>query len=63
VDSTIVCERPHLASFIEHMQRVLFNAGLHGVNIKAKSNEGMGFVGRDEGIAAYAVCLLEKNHG
>ena len=32
------------------------------INIKAKTNEGMGFVGRGEGIAAQAVCLLEESH-
>jgi 2C-methyl-D-erythritol 2,4-cyclodiphosphate synthase len=32
------------------------------INIKAKSNEGMGFIGRGEGIAAQAVCLLKKSN-
>lgn len=30
------------------------------INIKAKTNEGMGFIGHGEGIAAYAVCLLKR---
>ena len=62
VDSTIVCERPKLGSFFEEMQKVYYHAGLHGVNIKAKTNEGMGPIGAGEGIVAYAVCLLEKSN-
>jgi 2C-methyl-D-erythritol 2,4-cyclodiphosphate synthase len=42
------------------MKDALLQTGIQGVNIKAKTNEGMGFVGRGEGIAAYAVCLLRE---
>jgi 2-C-methyl-D-erythritol 2,4-cyclodiphosphate synthase len=60
VDSTVIAERPKLAGYTEMMKSVLSRAGIsHGhVNIKAKTNEGMGFTGRGEGMAAYAVCLL-----
>ncbi len=60
VDCTVVCERPRLAPHIGAMKEALASAGLEQVNIKAKTNEGMGFTGRGEGIAAYAVCVLEK---
>ena len=61
VDSTVVAEAPKLAPHIERMRETLSAVlGTGAVSIKAKSNEKMGFTGRGEGIAAYAVCLLEK---
>ncbi|MGD0885282.1 MAG: 2-C-methyl-D-erythritol 2,4-cyclodiphosphate synthase [Thermodesulfovibrionales bacterium] len=62
IDSTILAERPKLAPYFESMRNALAQAGISSgtINIKAKTNEGMGFVGRQEGIAAYAVCLLRK---
>ena len=62
VDTTIIAELPKMAPFIEAMKDSLAKAGIPqgSLNIKAKTNEGMGFIGRGEGIAAYAVCLLEK---
>jgi 2-C-methyl-D-erythritol 2,4-cyclodiphosphate synthase len=62
VDAVIIAERPHLAPYIESMKKELEQSGIPSVlmNIKAKTNEGMGFIGRGEGIAAYAVCLLRK---
>jgi 2-C-methyl-D-erythritol 2,4-cyclodiphosphate synthase len=62
VDTTVIAERPRLAPYIEQMKEALSQAGLQPgqINIKAKTNEGMGFIGRGEGIAAYAVCLLDK---
>jgi 2-C-methyl-D-erythritol 2,4-cyclodiphosphate synthase len=60
VDSTIICERPKLAPFIGAMKEALGEAGLGRVSIKAKTNEGMGPIGRGEGIAAYAVCVLRE---
>jgi 2-C-methyl-D-erythritol 2,4-cyclodiphosphate synthase len=42
------------------MKARLAAAGLRGVSIKATTNEGMGAIGRGEGMAAYAVCLLAK---
>lgn len=61
VDATVVAQRPKLAPFIPEMQRRLGQAvGLppHLVNVKATTTEGMGFAGREEGIAAYAVALV-----
>jgi 2-C-methyl-D-erythritol 2,4-cyclodiphosphate synthase len=61
IDSTIIAERPKLLPFIEEMKENISEAGISAdlINIKAKTNEGMGFIGRGEGIAAQAVCLLK----
>jgi len=62
VDTLVIAERPHLAPYIESMKKQIERTGIPSglINIKAKTNEGMGFIGRGEGIAAYAVCLLSK---
>jgi 2-C-methyl-D-erythritol 2,4-cyclodiphosphate synthase len=62
VDSVIIAENPRLAPYIEDMKQVLSQSGIPSgaMNIKAKTNEGIGFLGRGEGIAAYAVCLLRR---
>ena len=61
IDSTVIAERPKLLPFIEEMKKNISKAGIPAtlINIKAKTNEGMGFTGRGEGIAAQAVCLLK----
>jgi 2-C-methyl-D-erythritol 2,4-cyclodiphosphate synthase len=58
VDATVLAEKPKLAPYIEGMKDAIMKAGIKGINIKATTNEGMGPIGRGEGIAAYAVCLL-----
>lgn len=60
VDTTVIAESPRLASYIEQMKTALSYSGIsrEAINIKAKTNEGMGFIGRGEGIAAFAVCQL-----
>lgn len=62
VDSTVIAEKPRLAPYVEQIKEALSKSGIPAgvINIKAKTNEGMGFIGRGEGIAAYAVCLLGK---
>jgi 2-C-methyl-D-erythritol 2,4-cyclodiphosphate synthase len=63
VDLTIVCERPRLAPYRRAMRARLAEAlGIDedAVGLKATTTEGMGFEGRSEGIAASAVCLLER---
>lgn len=62
VDSTVIVEKPKLAPYIEQMKTSISGAGIAGrvISIKAKTNEGMGFLGRGEGIAAFAVCILGK---
>jgi 2-C-methyl-D-erythritol 2,4-cyclodiphosphate synthase len=61
-DVTIVAEHPRLASHVEAMQDRLAAALLSGpthVSVKAKTNDGMGWIGRGEGVAAIAVAVLE----
>jgi len=58
VDVSVICERPHLAEYREAMERNLTEVLGAPASVKATSNEGMGFVGRGEGIAAIAVALL-----
>ena len=60
VDATVVCEKPKLAPYIKAMCESLQAAGIRGVNVKATTNEGMGFIGRGEGMAAFAVATLKK---
>lgn len=61
VDITIVAQKPKLAPYINEMRQLLAaDLKVHEdqVNIKATTTEGMGYTGRGEGIAAYAVALL-----
>lgn len=63
VDATILCQQPKLAKFLPEMEKNLARIlGLSpdAVNVKATTEEGLGFTGRGEGIAAHAVCLLSK---
>jgi 2-C-methyl-D-erythritol 2,4-cyclodiphosphate synthase len=62
-DLTIVAQRPRLATFLEDMNRVLamdLDCPVERVNVKATTTERMGFTGRGEGIAAFAVVLLRE---
>ena len=65
IDSVVIAERPKLAPHIEAMKAALAASGIPSsrISIKAKTNEGMGFTGRGEGIAAHAVCLLIEKAG
>ncbi|MBI5212467.1 MAG: 2-C-methyl-D-erythritol 2,4-cyclodiphosphate synthase [Nitrospirae bacterium] len=60
IDSIIITEKPKLAPHIDAMKDAVSHSGISSaiLNIKAKTNEGMGFIGKGEGIAAQAVCLL-----
>jgi 2-C-methyl-D-erythritol 2,4-cyclodiphosphate synthase len=58
VDATVICEAPRLAEHREEMERNLTAVLGAPVSVKATTNEGMGFTGRGEGIAALAVALL-----
>ncbi len=62
-DSIIVAQKPKLAPFMEQMRKNIAGAleiDVERVNVKATTTERLGFAGREEGIAAYAVVLLEK---
>ena len=58
VDVSVVCEAPRLGPHREQMQRNLSAVLGAPVSVKASSNEGMGWVGRGEGIACVAVVLI-----
>jgi 2-C-methyl-D-erythritol 2,4-cyclodiphosphate synthase len=66
VDVTLIAQRPKLAPYIAAMQINLaadLGLTLDCVNVKATTTEGMGFTGREEGIAASAVALVERHPG
>jgi len=66
VDVTVVCEAPRLGPFIADMRARLaatLEIRVEDVSIKAKSNEGMGWIGRGEGAAALAVAVLHPRMG
>lgn len=63
IDAVVIAEAPRIAPFVERMKKNI-GASLsiqpEDVNVKATTNEKIGFIGRGEGIAAQAVCLIEK---
>ena len=62
VDATVVLERPKLKPHIADMRKKIAQAlrtDMRNVSVKATTNERMGLVGREEGAAAWAVCMLE----
>lgn len=61
-DITVVAERPKIGPYVGPMQERLaaaLSAEPNGISVKAKTNEGMGWIGRGEGIAVIAVALLQ----
>ena len=66
IDSTIIAQRPKLATYISDMRQNIAKAlGLEisQVNVKATTEEGLGFTGERLGIAAHAVALIYEKHG
>jgi len=66
IDATIVAQAPRMAPHVDLMRaNIAADLGLSTarVNVKAKTTEHLGFVGREEGIAAEAVCLLAEQNG
>ena len=62
IDATIIAQKPKLASFIPQMKEIiarLCNIDENCVNVKATTEENLGFTGALEGISAHAVCLIE----
>lgn len=61
VDVTVICEAPRIGPYVEAMRAGLASAldvGIADVSVKGKTNEGMGWIGRGEGIAAMAVAAI-----
>jgi 2-C-methyl-D-erythritol 2,4-cyclodiphosphate synthase len=62
VDCVVIVERPRLAKYIERMRArlaELLGVGVAAVGVKAKTNEGFGYIGEGEAIAAWAVVMLQ----
>jgi 2-C-methyl-D-erythritol 2,4-cyclodiphosphate synthase len=60
VDATLICEEPRIGPLRAEMERILAEATSARVSIKATTNEGMGWIGRGEGIACIAVASVES---
>lgn len=66
VDATIIAQRPKLMNYLPEMVKTLaknMNVSEDRVNIKATTEEGLGFTGTQEGISAHCVCLIEQVSG
>ncbi|MEN8120336.1 MAG: 2-C-methyl-D-erythritol 2,4-cyclodiphosphate synthase [Bacteroidota bacterium] len=64
IDTTIVLQKPKLKNKIPEMQQILANIlelDIEDITIKATTSEKLGFNGREEGVSAYAVSLIEKS--
>ena len=65
LDCTVIAQKPKMSPYIEQMKDTIaktLSCKIEMINIKATTEEGLGFSGREEGISAHAVCLLKK-HG
>jgi len=63
IDATVLAEKPRLREYIDAMRKKIgqvLGIGADRVSVKASSNNGLGFIGRGEGIAVYAVALIEE---
>ena len=63
IDATVIAERPKLRPYIDEMRKNIADTlkiNIDQVSIKATTEERLGFTGREEGIAANAVCILES---
>lgn len=62
IDSTVLAQAPKLRGYIDEMRANIANAcsvEVSRISVKATTEEGLGFTGKGEGIAAHAVCLLD----
>lgn len=63
IDATVLAQRPKLRPYIDEMRENIAAAcgiDVSCVSVKATTEEGLGFTGKGEGIAAHAVCLIDK---
>ncbi len=63
IDASLIAQRPKMRPFIDEMRRNIASAcgiPVDFVSVKATTEEKLGFTGREEGISAHAVCLIEK---
>lgn len=63
IDAALCLEAPKITPYITQMQENIAAAAgisIDDISIKATTNEQMGFIGREEGVVAYAVCLIQK---
>ena len=64
IDTTIIAEKPQLSEFINNIKKSLSNAmniPEHLISVKAKTTDGMGLIGKSEGIAALSVATVQQN--
>ena len=61
VDATVICEEPKLGPYKPQMEQILGEATSGRITVKATTNEGMGWIGRGEGIACMAVAQVEDD--
>ena len=65
MDTTIVLQNPNISSYVPEMIKTLaqvLNTDESRISIKAKTSEKLGFIGREEGLSAYAVILLQESN-
>lgn len=63
IDSTIICERPKIKPYIDLMKENISKAlsiSIRYISVKATTEEGLGFTGKEEGIACQAICMVDK---
>ncbi|NLC04646.1 MAG: 2-C-methyl-D-erythritol 2,4-cyclodiphosphate synthase [Tissierellia bacterium] len=63
IDSTIAAEKPKLAPYIDEMRNVIskvLHTSIDNINVKATTTEKLGFVGKEQGMSSYSVCLLKE---
>ncbi len=63
LDATLVIQRPKIREYIDEMRSniaVVLGASVHTINVKATTEEHLGFTGREEGVSAHCVVLIEK---
>ena len=61
IDATIISQKPKMSTYIEEMEKNIATAlhiGVSQINVKATTEEGLGFTGAEQGISSQAICAL-----